>query len=1175
MKSLKKLAFALTLALVYSMAWSPVADAKFVSPYNHPDLEWYTIETEHFAVHYPVSKKGALEGNEHYLTTEYSAKRTAQFAEEMWPKMCAQFNYYLKERVDIVILNQSDDLEGFTIPAWDWIEISANPGTYFYRMRGRMEWFSAVLIHEFAHVVSLKANANFAEGASGVYVGGLYQNGINDTSSGATMYVTDGEPWWWVEGGAEYWSEATGYYWWTSNRDMNIRMTVLEDRLLSYTEWLTRIGKSDWGDGERGYQQGYSIALYIREMYGDDKFAQFAKEYGNGYQINWSKVIEEVLGIDSESLYNNWVEYITNKYQLVHDEIKAEGEVVGHNMMMSAGEWEFNDPSGRDKWFDQLQRDREDKIEATGTWALEPRYSDDGRWFGHNNRGRISVSETPEDMWYAFSGVWPRDSERRERRSHMSHGFRTAFMAGWDFVPGQDAFVMTGKEHNFHPSKVQSALGIRPEWDGYNWNQLWFVPLVEREEEKKGRTYTTIKPENWNKKTGRYYRGNAFAIPNTYRGVEPAVSPDGERIAYFEYTDGTLNLVTINLDGSEKTHLTNYKDGTWMQKVDWSPDGSQLVFAIYRNFQEDIFIINADGSDLHPITWDGHEELDTHWAQDGKIYFSADPEGIFNIYSYDPETYEVLQITNVIGGAQCPWITPEGNLTYSYYTGHGWKTFGLSKDEFMNEPVTSGFNFHPPEEVWKPALAYSEDLSDLKPVKYRPTKAVMPPTATPLMLFNNDSLSSWGMQAGFQVLLQDFAEQHSVSVMALAGQNMDALIAYRYQKWHPTFFVFGRVLSYKSNFAYALDEDGDYETDDDRTFYEARNNQAYGIFAAGMDYQISGALNASLTAFGVSTWFRGNSDPDFVPFSTKMSTTLNLNYDNSGGWYRSAANPRGVKNIDFRMTHGYTNVLYKAFAGVNVDDGEKLGQYHYNSLEFRYTNHLPVPDLFNRLLEKPERDPTLQIDFQAGAVDRNVLVNDEFRAGGRHPFFWGSGSVTPNTFFAGYPPYSLGGETLLILSMAYRFPIATKIHKQLGPFYIYGVYGQLMGTTGNLWSYRYPQEEGSYYTNRYDERIAYDPSTIRREIPFVDYAYKNSPVDDPNYLLFDAGAEIRINAAFAGRSYFNSFIRVARGFNEIRGFSDVNGDNVFDTSDSALGDALSNETEPAKVRVYIGLGTGW
>ena len=143
------------------------ADAKFVFPYNHPDLDWYTIETDHYMVHYPVSRKSKAEGNKHALTAEWSARKMAKSAEEIWPKMCAEFNYYLKEKIHVVVINQGDQLEGFTIPTWDWVELSANPGGLFYRGRGRMEWFSDVFVHEFAHVVSLKANAALAEGAQG------------------------------------------------------------------------------------------------------------------------------------------------------------------------------------------------------------------------------------------------------------------------------------------------------------------------------------------------------------------------------------------------------------------------------------------------------------------------------------------------------------------------------------------------------------------------------------------------------------------------------------------------------------------------------------------------------------------------------------------------------------------------------------------------------------------------------------------------------------------------------------------------------------------------------------------------------------------------------------------------------------------------------------------------
>ena len=83
MKNTMKLAAAVLVASLST--WSTTADAKlFWSNYNHPDLDWFTIETEHFRVHYAVSKETKEEGNEHYFTAEWSARKSAKVAEEMF-----------------------------------------------------------------------------------------------------------------------------------------------------------------------------------------------------------------------------------------------------------------------------------------------------------------------------------------------------------------------------------------------------------------------------------------------------------------------------------------------------------------------------------------------------------------------------------------------------------------------------------------------------------------------------------------------------------------------------------------------------------------------------------------------------------------------------------------------------------------------------------------------------------------------------------------------------------------------------------------------------------------------------------------------------------------------------------------------------------------------------------
>lgn len=1163
-----------------ALSWPTTAEAKFVSPYNHPDLEWYSIETEHFVVHYPQSKR--KEDNDHYLTAEWTAKKSAQVAEEMWPRMCAEFNYYLQEKVHIVILNQSDELEGFTIPNWDWIEVSANPGGDFYRQRGRMDWLPDVLVHEFAHVVSLKANATMAEGVQGVSLGGLYSDGLNDTETGAEIFLMDGDPFYWTEGGAEYWSDTSGYNWWTPSRDMHIRTSVLEDRLLTFEEWSTRAQTFRWGDGERGYQQGYSFALYLRQRFGSDTYARFALEYAKGWRPEWNSVIEDVTGVPAKTLYDDWVAYLTETYQAQYAAVKAEGETAGFELLPDPKDWNYTDPDGRDAFHDlrwkrkkgitgpQLARiEREKAKEATGRWEIVPRYSADGKWFAVPDRFAITVSKQPEGAWPAFSGEDYADDGVVEERKRNTAVLPAYFMHAWDFIPGQDALVVVGQEHT-RPGPAEQVTGFRFEGDGYDWKQLWIAPIPVEEHTEGNLTYTGIKskrlmgrpvavsPKDWKKWT---------PIPNTLRGSEPSVSPDGKTVAYFEYTDGVLNLATIRLDGSEKKLLTTFDDGTWMQRASWSPDGRQLVFTVFRNNQQDLYVIDADGQNLRPLMYDRWEDMDPYWAPDGKIYFSSDPGGIFNIYAYDVANTRIEQITNVIGGAETPALTPEGNLVYAMYTGHGWKAWGLKKEDFFGKDVTDRFVVTVEDAAWKHSWESREDLSMFVPEKY--SGQLMAPTGVPMIRMSNDGLDGLGIQAGGQVFLQDFVENHGAFLYGLLGADTLLLGQYFYQGWYPTFLLTAYHYEVKFNYGFLLDEDDDPSTTEDQGIYEGKNQQYANIVAGAVTYPFNDRWNAALQGRYIDYGFKTSSDLHFEPYQYSAEGSLFVNFSNIA-FQGGSANPFGGRNIDLIYTYGFTDVVYEPYGGHSVDDGELLDKYGYNKVEARWTEQILVPAWGKVLSAAQANRHTIQVDFQGGFTDRNVDLNDEFRAGGQHPFYWGSDSLRPNTQFAGYPQYSLSGETMAMLNLAYRFPLRRELNRKVGPFYFYDVTAQFMGTAGNLWSYLPPEDPDLYYRNEYGDRVARDPSTIRREIPFVDVAHKNG-----NWMLFDAGTELRVSGSLFNGAFWNSFFRVAYGFNEIRGYGDVNGDDIQDTTDNAIGDELSNETEKPGLRFYVGLGTGW
>ena len=415
---------------------------------------------------------------------------------------------------------------------------------------------------------------------------------------------------------------------------------------------------------------------------------------------------------------------------------------------------------------------------STGTWELEPKFSDDGKYFGYNG-GRIFVTPTPEGSFSAFAGASTSDADVSDEASRLSWrlGTGATFSHQWDFIPGRDAVVLTMSEDALStPFQYWSKLKL--EEDGYDWKQLYIGELTTTTRKVKGEMIETTDPGSilgQDKIMDRY-----TAIPNTMRGTDPNVSPNGEQVVYIEYFDGGTNLVVINLDGSEKTYLTEFHDGTMFQRPDWSPDGTKVVFSMFRNYQNDLYMIDVASKEIEALTWDKHESYDPHWGHDGLIYFTSDPDGIYNIYRMDPATREVEQVTNVLGGASSPTLTPDGNLVYTMYTAFGFKIWGLAGDEFMLRDATHRFNIAPDRGEVQAGLDYSEDLSFLESAtkKYKFTRAMMPPTATPLIRYGNDSMTNWGITAGFQLFMQDFVEDHGGVIMAILGEDTTLMAQY-------------------------------------------------------------------------------------------------------------------------------------------------------------------------------------------------------------------------------------------------------------------------------------------------------------------------------------------------------------------------------------------------------------
>ncbi len=159
------------------------------------------------------------------------------------------------------------------------------------------------------------------------------------------------------------------------------------------------------------------------------------------------------------------------------------------------------------------------------------------------------------------------------------------------------------------------------------------------------------------------------------RASDPHFSPDGKRIVCVLNSDGTHRVALMDADGGNVQVILSGEKGTQFYTPRFSPNGERILFGIFNEGTRDIAVISPDGSGLSYVLRSPNDERDARWVRgDRGIVFSSDRGGVFNIYELDLESGRVTQLTNVIGGAFLPDVSPTGDLlAYASYCGEGYR----------------------------------------------------------------------------------------------------------------------------------------------------------------------------------------------------------------------------------------------------------------------------------------------------------------------------------------------------------------------------------------------------------------------------------------------------------------------------------------------------------------------
>ncbi|MCK4591466.1 MAG: BamA/TamA family outer membrane protein, partial [Candidatus Latescibacteria bacterium] len=447
------------------------------------------------------------------------------------------------------------------------------------------------------------------------------------------------------------------------------------------------------------------------------------------------------------------------------------------------------------------------------------------------------------------------------------------------------------------------------------------------------------------------------------------------------------------------------------------PEGREIVFAISRGEERDIAVINRDGTDFDYVISSKDSDRDPCWTPDGKgIVFSSDVTGIFNLYWISVETGEVRQLTNVIGGAFCPSVSPvDGQIAFSSYGPDGYQLHLL--------PQTAGFRRVDSSLFQQSFNRPTPKKSNIDLVSRSYQNIYLGFSLMPRIVLDEGNL-----KLGAYATSSDVLDRQSVIAGLLVGRNrdLDLVTILEYRQFLPTFFLeyYKQMRHIPENY---IRPENDYRIT--QTNFDL-NEVNLGIKYRFQDsHQFSLALIYSLYDSEV----RGKSLINYQRFSFSytyfkgLDVAFTYSYQGLRRLRDQQINPQG-RQIDFRYDQMFNHLIigFKPSAIVQ----EVYERFYYNRLSLDWREYIALP--WNR--------NTLGLRIKAGLILSEKKVDDffAFHLGGIDQM-------------RGYTYWSLEGQKVLMGSLVYRFPILGDIRRSFFPLYFDKLYGAVFADVGRAW----------------------------------------------------------------------------------------------------------------------------
>ncbi len=546
------------------------------------------------------------------------------------------------------------------------------------------------------------------------------------------------------------------------------------------------------------------------------------------------------------------------------------------------------------------------------------------------------------------------------------------------------------------------------------------------------------------------------------RANQPAINNDGSLIAFIFEKDGTSNLGVVDSGGKNFRQLTMYGNGEQIANPRFSPDGKKIVFDYSLLNGRDIAIINTDGTGFNFLLNQEYDERNPIFADDSRIIYASDKSGIYNIYSFDLSTKASKQLTNVRGGAFMPYLADNGTLYYAGYTSGGYKLFSVSPAEQAIVDIKKTYikKDNPPLDEDKPncdiqkfAIDNLRRFDDSKTPDYKVEKysgAFSKMTVFPVIRVDNYNTANSFMQhikPGVYFSSNDMLNRYSIfgGIMINSRMERDAFFSFDYRDKLPLLFNLGikpelglEVYSISRKTGVEVTIEGYPSTNTDVTYnlFEVALLAKHKVLSRFNFINFRYSYSRYSAAIG-SFIFPGTSSlsPEFSDiYLIGSNFEISYRFDSYHPYINSEISPIGTY-IELKYNYELNN--FNNDGKYTVEDG--VYKPNYNHFNFHRVELTALHAL------RLTRQTTLTLKTRFGSI-LGLTAPDFFD-------FYLGGLVGMKE----YSFYSINGNKVAWLNIAYRFPLLQNIDYKFGAFYLDKIFLSVYGDYGNAWTGNNPK----------------------------------------------------------------------------------------------------------------------